>query len=142
MVTAGCPFAANIGAIWTNEILRKFERGRFLRIGDIFFWKLDCFELAAGVLRMRRQLAWIVGVAIALTLTGGERIVDQKHDAIKVNKNITVPNKLDLRAVKEEVVTYRGHKAARITDDASGANDDTSRMAIVRDISMQDGTVQ
>jgi len=96
---------------------------------------------------MRREVVWIAGVAIALVLTGGERIVAQQRDAAKINTtkvvaDLTAQGELDAHAVKAEVVTYRGQKAVRITDDAPGANDDTSRMAVVHDISMQDGTVQ
>jgi len=51
-------------------------------------------------------------------------------------------NRLELHSVRAESVTYKGRRAVRVTDDDLAGGDDVSRIAIVRETSFLDGTIE
>jgi hypothetical protein len=65
-----------------------------------------------------------------------------QQSQLPVKPHIEQVDALDLRNVKAEAVSYRGRKAIRITDAATNAGDDVSRIAIVKASSLQDGTIE
>jgi hypothetical protein len=52
------------------------------------------------------------------------------------------PSGLKLTNVKAEAVTYKGHKAVRITDIAPPETNDAGRLAILPNTSLQDGVIE
>jgi len=55
---------------------------------------------------------------------------------------LRTPDQLELHNVKAESVTYLGHTALRITDIGSSDVGDAERLAVVRESSFQDGTIE
>jgi len=51
-------------------------------------------------------------------------------------------DRLELHGVKAEPVTWRGRAALRVTDAAGPQNDATNRIAIVRGVTLEDGTIE
>jgi len=52
------------------------------------------------------------------------------------------PDGLELHYVTAEFVQYRGKSALRIVDAAPGHGDDVSRIAVVKNTSLLDGTIE
>jgi len=66
----------------------------------------------------------------------------QLSQAPVMNPGSIRPDGLELHYVKAGFVQYRGKSALRIVDAAPGHGDDVSRIAVVKNTSLLDGTIE
>jgi hypothetical protein len=76
-------------------------------------------------------------LALLATCISGHLLCQPTHEV-----SLNAVDKLELRNVKADLVTYRGVAALRIADTAAADVDDAGRLATVRGASFQDGTIE
>lgn len=76
-------------------------------------------------------------LALLATCISGRLLCQSTHEV-----SLNAVDKLELRNVKADLVTYRGVAALRIADTATADVDDAGRLATVRGTSFQDGTIE
>ena len=86
---------------------------------------------------MKTKLTYVFALAVLL-VSSGAKIRGQQGQKLAG----LALDKLELRNVKAEPVTYLGRSAVRVTDAGPEGLDDAGRLAIVPGTSFQDGTIE
>lgn len=86
---------------------------------------------------MKSKLRYALALAVLLVSSGARSASQERQKSAGI-----ALDKLELRNVKAEPVTYLGRSAVRITDAGREGLDDASRLAVVPGTSFQDGTIE
>ena len=86
---------------------------------------------------MKTKLTYVFALAVLL-VSSGAKIRGQQGQKLAG----LALDKLELRNVKAEPVTYLGRSAVRVTDAGPEGLDDAARLAVVPGTSFQDGTIE
>lgn len=83
----------------------------------------------------------VLALSFAVVLTGPSDAPQANRPQAMTPVNIR-PDGLELHYVTADPIPYRGRNALRIVDAAPGRGDDVSRIAVVKNTSLQDGTIE